>query len=59
MDTASFENPLWEDENVFKFETNNKTYKKLVEEKEKIVSIKDYIHEDEYIDQIKKFTRDR
>ena len=57
MDTAGFEIPLCEDENLFKFETNDKEYfEKKNNEK---ISVKDYINEEEYIDQIKKFTRDR
>ena len=58
LDTAGFEIPLCEDESVFKFETNNKEYLEKKKNNEKI-SVKDYISEEEYIDQIMKFTRDR
>ena len=64
LDTAGFEIPLCENEE-FKFKTNNKEYKELDEkyspdEKEKSnFSIKDYLTEEEYINQTIKFTRDR
>ena len=59
LDTAGFEIPLCEDDNIFKFETIDETYKKKIADGEKEIKIKDYINEDEYIDQIMKFTRDR
>ena len=56
LDTAGFEIPLCEDDNVFKFKTSDENLKKNENTK---LSIKDIIKEDEYIEQIMKFTRDR
>ena len=59
LDTAGFEIPLCEDDEFFKFYTNNEKYLNLSEKEKKSVSIKDYMNEDEYITQIQKFTRDK
>ena len=59
LDTPGFENPLCEDDEFVKFKTNNKFYLKLDEKEKKNVSIKDYLTEDEYIEQIIKFNRDK
>ena len=59
LDTAGFEIPLCENNEIFKFTTENENYLNLSEEEKKKVSIKDYLTEDEYITQIMKFTRDR
>ena len=59
LDTAGFEIPLCEDDEFFKFYTNNEKYLNLSEKEKKLVSIKDYMNEDEYFTQIQKFTRDK
>jgi len=59
LDTAGFEIPLCENDEIFKFETTNENYLKLKEEEKKKVSIKDYLNDDEYITQTMQFTRDR
>ena len=64
LDTAGFEVPLCEDDEIFKFETTNKKYIELLNEKKseqekKQVPIKDYLSEEEYINQLTKFIRDR
>ena len=58
LDTAGFEIPLCENDDIFSFETNNEEFKKLKEE-EKPKKIKDYLSEEEYITQTMEFTRDR
>ena len=59
LDTAGFEIPLCENEEIFKFKTEDKDYQALDEGQKKNVSIKDYLNEDEYITQTMQFTRDR
>ena len=59
LDTPGLENPLCEDDECFKFKTENEKYLKLNEEEKFHDSIKNYINENEYITQIKKFTRDK
>ena len=60
LDTAGFEVPLCEDDEIFKFETTNKKYiESLNEKKTDPVQIKDYLSEEEYINQLTKFIRDR
>ena len=59
LDTPRFEDPLCEDDEFFKFKTNNEKYLNLSEEEKKSVSIKDYMNEDEYNKQIMKFFRDK
>ena len=59
LDTAGFEIPLCENDEIFKFKTTNENYLKLIEEGKKDVSIKDYLTEDEFITQTMQFTRDR
>ncbi len=49
LDKAGFEIPLCENEENFKFTTNNEKYLNLSEELKKNVSIKDYLSEDEKI----------
>ena len=52
LDTAGFEIPLCEDDEFYKFNTNNEKYLNLSEEEKKSVSIKDYMNEEEYITQV-------
>ncbi len=60
LDTAGFEIPLCENDNIFKFTTENEEFKKLnLNEEEKQKQIKDYLTEEEYINQTMEFTRDR
>ena len=59
LDTQGFENPLCEDDEFFKFKTNNEKYLNLSEKEKKYVSIKDYISEEEYLEQIMKLNRDK
>jgi len=60
LDTAGFEIPLCENDDVFSFKTNNEEFKKLkLNEEEKQKQIKDYLSEEEYITQTMEFTRDR
>ena len=59
LDTPGIEDSLCEDDEVFKFNTNNEEYLNLSEEEKKSVSIKDYMYEDEYMTQIQKFTKDK
>ena len=59
LDTLGLEDPLCEDDEYFKFTTNNEQYLKLNENIKKSISIKDYLTEYEYIEQILKFIRDK
>ena len=59
LDFQRFENPLCEDYEFVKFKTNNENYLKLDEEEKKYVLIKDYMNEDEYLEQLMKFNRDK